>query len=77
MEERRRADGEVARGGHAVLEDAVDVHREGKRRRFENLNRQVRAVVLLAAVHHVETTRVEGEARSYICLLSRTSKKRA
>ena len=50
---------------------------EGKRRRFENLNRQVRAVVLLAAVHHVETTRVEGEARSYICLLSRTSKKRA
>ena len=28
MEERRRADGEVARGGHAVLEDAVDVHRD-------------------------------------------------
>ena len=109
VREDERADGDVARAGHAVLEDAVDVHGDvaavegrggllgetvehhrdvrpavqsvsegdGERGRFEDLNHQVGAVVLLAAVDHVEATGVEKGVNSYICLLSRISKKRA
>lgn len=109
MGEEERENGDVARGGHAVLEETVHVHgdvaavegggrllgeavehhgdvrpavqsereREDAIGRFEDFDHQVGAVVLLAAVDHVETTRVEDEVERYICLFSRTSKKRA